>query len=221
MGFIRCWRSVTIPGNCWRSSRAAGTPGRHGSGSYRDHRRRDRGDPGEMAAQPTHHRRRRRVQPRGGRPPHHVERTAGLLGGLLGRVRPGRAGPHRDRRHTGAGVGGRARRRRRRARGRAGRRGDRAAAAQHRRRPAQHLAGRDADHGAARADRDRRPVVTVRADQRLPVSGDRHRHRRRAGPAARGAPPRARPRRGIHPLRQGHRPGQNGRPARSRSTPRG
>ena len=117
--------------------------------------------------------------------------------GLLGRVRPGRAGPHRDRRHTGAGVGGRA-----------GRRGDRAAAAQHRRRPAQHLAGRDADHGAARANPDRRPVVTVRADQRLPVSGDRHRHRRRAGPAARGAPPRARPRRGIPPLRQGHRPGQ-------------
>ena len=51
----------------------SGNAGQRGSGSYRDHRRRDRGDPGEMAAQPTHHRRRRRVQPAVGLPPHHVE----------------------------------------------------------------------------------------------------------------------------------------------------
>ena len=69
----------------------------HRRRSHRDHRRRDRRHPGEVAPQPVDHHRRRRLEPRRGRTPDDAEHPAGLVGGLLGRVRPGRAGARRDR----------------------------------------------------------------------------------------------------------------------------
>src|SRR5512135_963868 len=74
-----------------------------------------------------------------------------------------------------------------------------------RRGPVGWLAHRHADPGAAGEDRARHPTVAVRTTQRIPLPGDRHGHPRRAGAAARGPPPGARPRRGFHPQRQGDR----------------
>src|SRR5512135_2534431 len=114
-------------------------------------------------------------------------------------------GPHRDRPHPRGCVVTGARPGRRSARGRPGGRADRAAAGVRRRGPAGRLAEGYADPGAAGEDRARHPTVAVGTTQRIPLPGDRHGHPRRAGAAARGPPPGARPRRGIHPQRQGDR----------------
>jgi DDE family transposase len=102
-------------------------------------------------------------------------------------------GPGRDRADARRRVGGGAGPGRQGPRRRAGGRADRAAARGRRRRPARRLAGRHAHPGAAGEDRARDAIVTVRADQRLPLPGHRDRHPGRTGAAARGPPPGARP----------------------------
>src|SRR5450759_213735 len=63
---------------------------------------------------------------------------------------------------------------------------------------------RDARHRASGAAPPGRPADLLRR-RRLALPGLRHRHRDRAARPAGGAPPRARPGRGPHPLREGHR----------------
>ena len=121
-------------------------------------------------------------QPRRGRAPAQTQRPPGLVGGLLGRVRPRRAGPGRDRADArrlgpggGAGCGRQGPRRR------AGGRADRAAARGRRRRPAGRLAGRHAHPGAAGEDRARgrnchcssRSTATATRSSRPPPGRDR------------------------------------------------
>ena len=74
-------------------------------------------------------------------------------------------------------------------------------------RRSQYLADRVAGHRPARASPPRRATV-VHRPRRLPLPSDPHRPDRPRHRRPGASPPSTRPRRGPHPRRQGHRPGQ-------------